>query len=117
MMLGAGTFGEVTSSTFRGGIGIRMDETKEVFIRTNSFFDHQVGVISHNSRPQIIENRFSRNQLALELSGEVVPSRLEMNTINDVNRMLTNNSSLEIVAMNNWWGTRDPDVISELIHG
>jgi hypothetical protein len=117
MELGPGTFGQVTNNTFRGAIGMRLSTTREVLIRDNSFADHEVGIIAHSSRPQILNNRFARNRLAIELSGEIVPARLELNTIHDSEELLVNHSALEVVAINNWWGTRDASRISSRILG
>ena len=117
MDLGTGTFGRVTSSTFREGIGIRLSGTQEVLIRNNSFSDQQVGITSSNSRPQILSNRFSRNGLAMEVSGDMVPVRMELNTVHDSDRLLENNATVEVVATNNWWGTGDSRSIAGRILG
>ena len=117
MDLGAGTFGQVTNSTFRQGTGIRLSAAREVLIRDNSFSDQQVGITSSNSRPQILSNRFSRNGLAMELSGDIVPARLELNTVHDSDRLLENNATVEVVATNNWWGTGDSQSIAGRILG
>ena len=117
MDLRLGTFGRVTSSTFREGIGMRLSDTQEVLIRANSFSDQQVGITSSNSRPQILSNRFSRNELAMELSGDMVPVRLELNTVHDSDRLLENNAAVEVVATNNWWGTSDSRSIAGRILG
>ena len=117
MDLRLGTFGRVTSSTFREGIGMRLSDTQEVLIRANSFSDQQVGITSSNSRPQILSNRFSRNELAMELSGDMVPVRLELNTVHDSDRLLENNAEVEVVATNNWWGTSDSRSIAGRILG
>jgi len=117
MELGAGSFGQVISSTFRQGTGIRLSLAREVLIRDNSFSDQQVGITSSDSRPQILSNRFARNGLALELSGEIVPRRLELNTVHDTDRFLENSAITQVVATNNWWGTSDSSSIAQRILG
>ena len=117
MDLGAGTFGQVTNSTFRQGTGIRLTQAREVLIRDNTFSDQEVGITSSDSRPQIISNLFSRNALALELAGDVVPARLDLNAIHDTDRLLEHNGTVEVVATNNWWGTGDARSIAGRILG
>ncbi len=117
LKLGVGVSGRVSQNRFEGGVGIRCRDSRDVLIEENRLVDHRIGLISASSRPWIQGNEFIGNELALQISGFVVPTFLALNIIEGTDRLLDNQASIEVVARNNWWGQVDENWIEERISG
>ena len=117
LVLGRGASGKVMGNAFAGGIGIYCVETREVEIEGNALYNHEVGLWSRSARPRIVRNQFTRNTLALQVEGSVVPARLVLNGVQDSEQLLDNRSKQPLQAINNWWGQTDESWIEARISG
>jgi M6 family metalloprotease-like protein len=117
LVLGPGVFGRVVENSFNGGVGIHCVETREVLIADNVLNNHRVGLVSTSARPRVSSNQFNRNELALEILGFAVPSRLDLNVVQATEHLVDNRTSSQLVATNNWWGRADEGWIEARIHG
>ena len=117
LVLDRGVSGQVSENFFSGGIGIHCIETREVVISDNVLNDHRIGLISTSARPQIHNNYFNRNELALQVEGVSVPSQLVLNVVQGGERLLDNKAGNLLTATNNWWGRADERWIESRISG
>lgn len=115
--LGNEVFGQVRDNAFSGGVGLHCTECKDVVIADNAFSDYRIGLRIVNSQPRVYSNQFSRGQLAMQIRGSVVPVRLDLNVVQDSERLLDSESSRQVVAANNWWGSDDAAWIEQRISG
>lgn len=109
--------GRVVNNAFNGGVGIRCVETREVLVFDNALNNHRIGLISTSARPQISGNQFNRNELALQIEGVAVPTRLDLNIVQSSERLLDNSANRPLKAINNWWGQADESWIEARISG
>ena len=109
--------GRVADNAFDGGIGIRCIETREVTIEDNILSNHQIGLVSTSARPYISRNKFNRNELALRIEGVAVPPRVELNVVQQSERLLDHSANRPLTAINNWWGQIDSTWIAARISG
>ena len=109
--------GRVADNAFDGGVGIRCIETREVVIEDNVLSNHRVGLVATSARPHISGNQFNRNELALRIEGVAVPPRVELNIVQQSERLLDHSASRPLTAINNWWGQIDSTWIAARISG
>ena len=107
----------MANNAFNGGVGIRCIETRGVLVADNVLNNHQIGLISTSARPQIFGNQFNRNELALQIEGVAVPTRLVLNIVQSGERLLDNGTNHPLKAINNWWGQADEGWIAARISG
>ena len=117
VLLGRGVFGKVENNRLSGGVGLDCYQCKEVVISDNVFEDYSTGLRLVSSRPRIFSNRFTRGQLAMHISGSVVPMRLDLNIVQDSEELMVNEAGPEVVAINNWWGSDDEESIKRGMQG
>ena len=117
LVLGRGAWGAVADNQFRGGIGLLGDESADVSITGNRFEEHVIGLISASAALRIVDNTFSGNQLAFQISGVRLPGRLELNTVLGDGQLISNQSTQQLLADNNWWGRDDESWIAERMDG
>ncbi len=117
LFLGREVSGRVTNNAFSGGVGIRCVETREVIIAENILNNHQVGILSISARPRITGNQFNHNELALQVEGVAVPARLDLNVVQNTERLLESGASRPLTATNNWWGQPDANWIEARVSG
>jgi len=117
LVLGVNVFGEVIGNAFSGGVGIRCIQTQEVVITENLLSDLDIGLVSSSARPRISGNQFNRNQLVFQILGTAVPSRLDLNVVQEADQLLDNRSERTATAINNWWGRADEEWIAERMSG
>jgi M6 family metalloprotease-like protein len=115
--LGSQVFGRVAANEFRGEVGIRCRQCEEVLIEGNTLEGHRIGLHSDSGRPHLVGNEFSANELALLLTGVRVPARLELNAVEGAAQLLDNQTGIEVVARNNWWGSGEAAWIQARIKG
>ena len=65
----------------------------------------------------ITDNTFRNSQLVFQISGLALPPVLNLNRIEDAQRLVENTSSIELGATNNWWGSPDGAGIEARIEG
>jgi len=53
----------------------------------------------------------------MHISGSVVPIRLDLNVVQDSEESLVSEAGLEVVAINNWWGSDDEASIAQGMRG
>ena len=125
LVLGEGVFGSVADNHFgtraanrlSGGTGIRCEQCEDVFIEQNRLAGLRLGLLSDSGRPHLVRNEFVDNDLALLLTGVRVPARLELNAVENASQLLDNQTGIEVVARNNWWGRDDEAWIQAHIKG
>ena len=117
LFLGREVSGRVANSAFSGGVGIRCVETREVIIADNILSNHQVGILSISARPRITGNQFNRNELAFQVEGVAVPARLDLNVVQNTERLLESGANRPLTATNNWWGQTDANWIEARVSG
>lgn len=117
LALGPRVFGRVAGNRLRGSVGIRCLQAEGVLIENNRLADHRIGLVCDSASPHIVRNEFIDNELALQLSGFRMPSRLELNAVLGAGQLLDNQSAIEVAAFNNWWGQDDESWISAHIKG
>lgn len=117
LTLGAGVFGTVSGNSFSGGVGIRCVETREVLVTDNLFAGNRVGVVSSSARPRISSNQFRGSQLVFQILGFAVPSRMDLNVVQEAETLLENSAQQNVAATNNWWGRADAEWIAERMSG
>ncbi|MFH1571786.1 MAG: M6 family metalloprotease domain-containing protein [Gemmatimonadota bacterium] len=110
-------FGAVADGFFRGGVGIRCEESGEVLISGNTFAAARIGLVSVNARPHIVGNRFFGNELAIAVSGARVPPEVELNAVEQTGHLVSNTSIQVLAATNNWWGQTDRAWIAARMEG
>ena len=117
LILGEGTAGAVEMCHFRNNTGLRLDRVGELVIRTNTFENTPLGLVSLNSAPTLSGNRFTNNLKAIEASGAVVPAEIAHNVFVDNRTAIDNRTNLTLSARNNYWGTVDSTAIAALFKG
>ena len=116
-MLGQGVFGTVSGCRFLDGSGLRCEETGDLRVEGNDFARLDVGLTSINSAPRVISNRFSANSVAILVSGGRIPASVELNAVEQSERLLVNESPRTVTAGNNWWGSADGGWIADRMEG
>ena len=53
----------------------------------------------------------------MHISGSAVPIRLDLNIVQDSQELLVSDASIEVVAINNWWGSDDETLIERGMQG
>lgn len=117
LVLGRRTHGMVRGNRFTGGTGVLGEGAAEVQIVENQFEGNRVALVAKSAGLSIVDNYFAESGLVFEVSGLRVPERLELNAVEGADRLIENESPLELLADNNWWGTDDETWISERISG
>ena len=117
LTLGAGVFGTVSGNTFSGGVGLRCVETREVLVADNQFDGNRVGMVSSSARPRVSGNQFLGSQLVFQILGFAVPSRMDLNVVQEAGTLLENKTQQNVTAINNWWGRTDAEWIAERMSG
>ena len=117
LLLGRLTRGQVSGNRFSGGTGVLGIGSEEVLIEQNHFERHRVAVVAKSAGLSIVDNYFADNELVFQVSGLRLPERLELNAVEGATRLIDNESSLELLADNNWWGRDDETWIAERISG
>ena len=115
--LGRGVFGQMENNRLSGGLGLDCYQCKEVVVSDNVFENFNTGLQLVSSRPRIFSNRFTGGQLAMHISGSVVPIRLDLNIVQDSQELLVSEAGPEVVAINNWWGSGDEASIERGMRG
>jgi len=115
--LGREVFGEVKNNRLSGGVGLDCYQCREVVISENVFENSDLGLRLVSSRPRIFSNRFTGGKLAMHISGSAVPIRLDLNIVQDSQELLVSDASVEVVAINNWWGSDDETLIERGMQG
>ena len=115
--LGRGVFGQVENNRLSGGVGLDCNQCKEVVVSDNVFENYSIGLRLVSSRPRIFSNRFTGGQLAMHISGSVVPIRLDLNIVQDSEEFLVSEADPQVVAINNWWGSDDEASIEQGMRG
>ena len=115
--LGPGTGGEVVDSEFARGVGILCRASREVRIRNNQLLDSSIGLLSLSSRPWVEANQFLRNDLAMRVTGQEVPSFLALNIIEGDEQLVESTALVDLNVRNNWWGRDDEVWIGERMTG
>ncbi|MBI2503188.1 MAG: immune inhibitor A [Candidatus Latescibacteria bacterium] len=117
LVLGGQVFGRVANNQFRGEVGIRCEQCEDVLIEQNRLAGHRIGLHSDSGRPHLVRNEFIGDELALLLTGLRVPARLELNAVENAGQLLDNQTGIEVVARNNWWGRDDEAWIQAHLKG
>jgi len=119
MLLGSGVFGSAIGNRLRGfgGSGIVCDGSREVLIEANTLSGHAVAVVSRGAAPAIVGNTFSEVELALDISGSPLPSQVRLNAVEGSARLVVNRSEELLIAIDNWWGSADDEVIAAGMSG
>ena len=117
LVLGRRTHGMVSGSRFSGGTGVLGEGSGEVQIVHNRFEGNRVAVIARSAGLSIVDNYFADSELVFQVSGLRVPERLELNAVEGAALLIANESELELLADNNWWGSDDETWIAERISG
>jgi hypothetical protein len=116
-VLGSQVFGRVADNQLQGEVGIRCEQCDEVSIEQNHLSGHRIGLHSDSGRPHLLRNEFVGNELALLLTGVRVPARMELNTFDSTTQLIDNQTGIELVARNNWWGRDEEGWIQARIKG
>lgn len=117
LILGVNVFGEVVGNTLSGGVGIRCVQTQEIVVTDNLLSNMDIGLIAFSARAHISDNQFHRNRLVFQVLGTAVPSRLDLNIVQEADQLLENRSERTVKATNNWWGRADEEWIAERMSG
>ncbi len=117
LVLGSQVFGRVADNQLRGEVGIRCEQCENVAIEQNHLAEHRIGLYSVSGRAHLVRNEFADNELAVLLTGVRVPERMELNAIDNAAQLLDNQTGVELVARNNWWGRDDEAWIQARIKG
>lgn len=117
VQLGRNVFGQVQKNSLSGGVGLDCYQCKEVALSENVFNTYRIGLRLVSSRPRIFSNRFTGGQLAMHISGSVVPIRLDLNIVQASEQLLVSEAGREVVAINNWWGSDDEASIERRMRG
>ena len=117
LALGRRTRGLVSGNRFSGGTGVFGEGSEEVLIEQNQFEGNRVAVIARSAGLSIVDNHFADSELVFQVSGLRVPERLELNAVEGATLLIENESPLELLADNNWWGSDDETWIAERISG
>ncbi len=117
LVLGRRSQGIVKGNRFTGGTGVLARGSVEVSIEQNQFEGNRVAVIAESAGLSIVGNYFADSELVFQVSGLRVPERLELNAVEGAIRLIDNESTLELLADNNWWGRDDETWIAERISG
>ena len=89
----------------------------EVLIVQNRFEGNRVAVTARSAGFSIVDNYFADSELVFQVSGLRLPERLELNAVEGATRLIDNESPLELLADNNWWGRDDETWIAGRISG
>ncbi|NKB67968.1 MAG: hypothetical protein GKR89_12985 [Candidatus Latescibacteria bacterium] len=117
LVLGQRIRGRVSRNQFSGGAGLHGRETGVVQVSENIFTDNTVALRATSARMHITDNTFRNSQLVFQISGLALPPVLNLNRIEDAQRLVENTSSIELGATNNWWGSPDGAGIEARIEG
>ena len=117
LILRAGATGVVETSRFLNNAGLRLERIDELVVRTSSFANASVGLLSEDSQPELTRNQFENNRIAIRVSGRAVPIVLTRNIFVDNHTAVDNLSALPLGAPDNYWGTADSTVIAGMIKG
>ena len=117
LVLGRRTHGMVSGNRFSGGTGVLGEGSGEVQIEGNRFEGNRVAVIARSAGLSIVDNYFADSELVFQVSGLRVPGRLELNAVERAALLIDNESPLELLADNNWWGSDDESWIAGRISG
>jgi len=117
LLLGPQVFGRVAGNAFRGEVGIDCQQCENPLLEQNTLEDHRIGIHSDSGRPHLVGNAFIDNELALLLTGVRVPERMELNAVDNAVRLIENQTGVELVGRNNWWGRGEEAWIASRIEG
>ncbi|MEW6751541.1 MAG: immune inhibitor A domain-containing protein [Candidatus Latescibacterota bacterium] len=117
LVLGSQTQGTIHDNVFAGGVGIQCSGSGGVLITQNRIVGSRVGLVSLTARPRITANVFEDNALAFRIAGFAVPARLDLNVVQNAQRLVENTGELTLTATNNWWGRDDAEWIAARISG
>jgi len=119
LMLGSGTTGAVSESSFRGPGGrLELDGVRDLAVSGNTFqAGGDPGARSVDSTPSLLRNYFQGNAIALAVEGTRVPREIAANVFTDNGTAIDNQTAQLVKAEENYWGTLDPDAIAALMKG
>jgi hypothetical protein len=80
-----------------GGIGIYCDQLPRLFVGWNQMEGNGIGLVGSNSAPQVARKVFLDNRIALQVEGEQVRAKVELNVVRAGELLLRNNTASEVV--------------------
>ncbi len=111
-----GGFPSVEMSHFSGN-SLELTDVSTASVRSSTFNDATVGLLSTRSKAQVVGNTFSGNITALRVMGTPVPEPVAGNIFIDNTMAIDNRSGALLVAQGNYWGTSDSTAIAGLFAG
>jgi len=117
LFLASGTSGSVEDSRFLDAFGLELEDARSVLVRGNRFEKADPALFSLNADPEIIDNLFWDNEVAIRCFGRPLPERVSENSFIDNILSIQNVSDALLPAEDNYWGTTDPKAIADQIRG
>ena len=117
LSLASGASGRVEGCLFRGAFGLDLDGAHSVTVRGNRFENAQMALLSLNADPEIVDNLFRENEVAIRCLGRPLPERVSQNSFVGNVLSIQNVADALLSAEDNYWGTTDPEAITGQIRG